>query len=273
MYTVPANLRPASGAVRVEDGGGRCLARVLARLHGGLPRWDGLAAGGEELHPMAMLDARLQRLAGRAPQQRVWRRRVVPAPRLAVQLLLDASASTAQVVPAGGTVLAGLLTLALACAEGLEVAGHQVALMSFASRTRERIEVRRLKDWQEASSAAPVRARCRSLESGGSTRLGAALRHAVACAMTAASRSMPTRPLVLVLTDGDVHDIDAPDPAYLHGDLRRAVAEAERAGVGVRCLEWDAGQGKGLPVARGLRVGRIRSARALPGVLLSLLAA
>jgi hypothetical protein len=37
-------------------------------------------------------------------------------------------------------------------------------------------------------------------------------------------------------TDGEAHDVDAPDPRYLRADLARAVAEAEGTGVVVRSL-------------------------------------
>ena len=78
---------------------------------------------------------------------------------------------------------------------------------------------------------------------------------------------------MLLLTDGDAHDVDAPDPAYLLGDLRMAVAEAERAGVRVRCLQLARpGSVAGLRRAFGGRHAQLRSARALQPALLPLLA-
>lgn len=71
----------------------------------------------------------------------------------------------------------------------------------------------------------------------GSTRTGAALRHAAALAREQAGRDGDTRPAVLLLTDGEPHDVDVADPAYLRADLRRAIAEAERGGIPVRCVE------------------------------------
>jgi nitric oxide reductase activation protein len=169
-------------------------------------------------------------------------------------------------------VLVELLALALACAGALEQAGHQASVTSFTSCTRQRVEVRALKQWDEPGTAAPVLARCRALRSGGSTRLGVVVRHA-ALGVASFAQHSARRPVVLIVTDGEVHDIDAPDPAYLLGDLRRAVADAARAGVAVRCLQLQTGVAtRSLRVA-GLLALQIRSPRALAQRLSPLLAA
>jgi nitric oxide reductase activation protein len=41
---------------------------------------------------------------------------------------------------------------------------------------------------------------------------------------------------VLLLTDGQPHDVDVHDSRYLSADLHHAVQEARRAGVNVSCL-------------------------------------
>jgi nitric oxide reductase activation protein len=41
---------------------------------------------------------------------------------------------------------------------------------------------------------------------------------------------------VLLLTDGQPHDIDVHDSRYLPADLQRAVQEARRGGIAVSCL-------------------------------------
>jgi nitric oxide reductase NorD protein len=204
----------------------RALPRAAAPgwpgLTGTSPRLAGRAAWGDEFHAMGLVDARVQRRAGQAPDAQVYRRRSVAPPPLAVLLLVDASASAAP-------LLGGWLAQALAGAGALEAAGHACALLAFSSWTRERVEVRPLKHWHEGAAAPVVLARCRGLASGGSTRLGAALRHAVAEAAGRRGR----RPVVLVFSDGEAHDVDAP-AAYLQADLGRALAEAARAGVLVR---------------------------------------
>jgi len=224
-----AHLRPARSLVRA-------LQRGAAQLRGPWPRLAGRDDAGEELHPVAALEFSMQKRAGRVADERVYRRRTWPTHPLAVQILLDASASTAEAGAAGEPLLTGLLRLALACCEALDVAGHRSALMTFCSRTRERVEVRPLKQWHEDAAAPLVGARCAAQRSSGSTRTGAAVRHATQAARAFAAAGH-RRPIVLVLTDGEVHDVDAPDPAYLRGDLRQAIVEAWRQGVAVHCLQ------------------------------------
>ncbi|QJW83302.1 hypothetical protein HK414_00790 [Ramlibacter terrae] len=172
-----------SAAVRLQPvppGDRRRLARALRSLRGGAPRPAGRASWGDEFHPMALLDARLQMRAGQTPDNHIYRRRIaVPQP-LAVQLLLDASASTADRCNDGRPLLAHMRDAALACAAAFEELGHRSALAAFASRTRHRVDWQQLKQWDEAAAAPAVLARAAGLRSGGSTRLGAAVRHAVA---------------------------------------------------------------------------------------------
>lgn len=217
VHTCPAPRDPVRALARVAS-----AAHALDLLRQQAPRLAGRAAAGDEFHAMALLDARLQQLARQAPDERVYRSRVPPREPLAVQLLLDASASTAP-------WLDRMLAQALACAAALEAAGHASALLSFASFTRHRLEVRHLKHWHERAGDPDVLVRCRAQRSGGSTRIGVALRHA-------AAQLPPTgRRALLLFSDGEAHDVDVPDPAYLRGDFRRALVEAQGAGIAVRC--------------------------------------
>ena len=73
------------------------------------------------------------------------------------------------------------------------------------------------------------------LQSRLSTRLGAALRHATQLLLHTGSALRR----VLLLTDGQPHDVDVHDPRYLVEDARHAVREATRLGVQVQCLCLD----------------------------------
>lgn len=236
VFTCEAPVDSGRRPPAASHGQRRRLAQALAALPGGAPRLAGRAGWGDEFHLMALVDARVQRLARQAPDPNVYHRRVAPPQPLAVQLLLDASASTGERCADGRPLLEHMLAAALACAGALEAAGHRSALVTFASRTRHRVEVRHLKHWHERAAAGEVLARCAGQRSGGSTRLGAALRHAAAQALAQARAEPAHRPLVLLLTDGEAHDVDAPDPAYLRGDLRRAIAEAQAVGIAVHSL-------------------------------------
>ena len=269
-----ASTAPAGAGALAQRPAGerRRLARALAGLRGGPPQPAGRASWGDDFHPMALLDARLQRQVGQAPDAQVYRRRVAPPRQLAVQLLLDTSASTADPGSDGRPLLAQMLDAALACLVALEQAGHASALAAFASRGRHRVELRHVKRWDEGSTAAEVLARCAGQRSGGSTRLGTVIRHAAAEALARAQSQAGRQPVVLLVSDGEAHDVDAPDPAYLRADLRRAMAEAEAAGVAVRCLLVQPASGgrRAFPAGRG---ALLRHAAGLPPLLATLLAA
>lgn len=268
VHVRDAHARPGDGAhLRPPQRTVRRLQAELAQLRGPLAQRSGRDAHGDALHAVAAVEAQVQRRAGHAPDERVYRRRHWPQAALAVQLLLDASASTGDPGRSGQPLLAELLRTALACSQALEACGHRSALMAFRSRTRAWVEVRPLKRWDEPACAPVVLARCAGEHSNGSTRTGAALRHAVCCARAFAEAN-GRQAVVLVLTDGDLHDVDAPDPAYLRGDLRRAVGEAAASGVPVLCLRL----GGTRSTACGWREAVLAGPHALPQLLTTLLA-
>lgn len=214
-------------------------AAALAALHAALPthapRPAGRAAAGDDLDGMAAIDARLALQDRQPPDPRVWVARVAPPRPLAVQLLVDASASTAAPAGDGCRLLERLLALALAASARLQAAGHDTAVSSFASWTRARVVVRPVQHWHEPAAAAAVRERAARQPAAGSTRSGAALRHGTAQACARAARR-GRQPVVLLLSDGRPHDVDAPAPGYLRGDLHRALREARQAGAVARVL-------------------------------------
>ena len=136
-------------------------------------------------------------------------------------IVLDASASTGTRDPSGGTppLLTDITTCGLALAAAWRAAGGTCALQAFRSRGRHAVDVEVLADFTEPLSAPSLRAE-------GSTRLGAALRHGT---RRLAGRH-GTRWLVVV-TDGQPHDIDLHDPRYLVEDAREAVRTARRLGI------------------------------------------
>lgn len=171
-----------------------------------------------------------------APDPRIYLRPQSTAEAVAVLILLDASASTARPAGTSGrSVLEAARVAALACAGALESAGHACAIQAFASDGRHAVQVGCLKDFGERSDDDAVLARSAALASALSTRVGAALRHAGAVL----ARRREARRLVLLLTDGEPHDIDVHDSRYLLDDLRAAAAETRRRGIGVACLDLD----------------------------------
>lgn len=156
---------------------------------------------------------------------------------LAVLLLLDLSRSIS--VPSADQP-AGLLPLvhdaAWLLGRALDAQGDRCAIHGFRSEGRHNVRYLRFKDFDEPMGP-QVAARLASRDGALSTRLGAALRHAtaLACARRADHR------LIIVLTDGEPHDIDIHDPRYLIEDARHAVMEAtcRRVAVGGICLDGE----------------------------------
>lgn len=247
--------------------GQRQLARRLAGMAGPWRRGSGRSTDGDDLHHAALIDSALDLRARRTPDPRVHRRPWRPTPPLAVLLLIDASASTACSGADDGELLASLQRSAATAALALQRLGHRSGLWAFSSQGRHRIDMPCLKHWDEDL---PALAR---LHGGGSTRLGAALRHALHLSEEDSRRHPGWRRVVVVLTDGEPHDIDVHDPDYLHADLQRAAREAAALGVAVCSLVFEPGDAASLRCALGrAHVHRCATTTDLPRALTRLLA-
>lgn len=209
------------------------LARAVARATRGTDSRRPSAAPGDELHldgAVRWAGARRSGLAEPAARPYL---RGMPAPRrVAALLLVDASASSADAPPDGGpSALARQCNQAAALAQAMQRAGWRVAIRAFHSNGRHRVHVQRVLDFDDPWDAAAA-SRLANLIPGGSTRLGAVLRHATSIlrAEVAGTRC------AWVLGDGEPYDIDVFEPRYLAADARAAVAGARRVGVSVICL-------------------------------------
>ncbi len=244
---------PPAWAPGALASGERRLARRLAGIGGALRRSGARAVDGDELHPAALVDSALDLRSLRTPDPRIHRRSWRPMPPLAVLLLLDASASTEG--SGGGEVLARIQRTAATASLALQRLGHRCGLWAFSSQGRHRIDMPCLQHWDEAL---PAMGRLRG---AGSTRMGAALRHALHLSAQDARDHPGWRRVVVLLTDGEPHDVDVHDPAYLPADLRRAAHEAAVQGVAVRALVFGAGESSALASVLGR--SSVRHGRAL----------
>jgi nitric oxide reductase activation protein len=184
---------------------------------------------GDALDLDAAIAATVDHRARLTPDGRVYvrtRRREGP---FAILGLLDQSRSTEAVVPrAASTVLELAAAACIELGELLSSRDRPFAVHGFSSNGRHEVDYRRYKDFGDPWNDA-TRARIASVRPLLSTRMGAALRHAGRCLRAAPEH----RRLVLLLTDGEPADIDAPDPEYLLHDARHAVADLRRQGVDV----------------------------------------
>ncbi|MCU0764393.1 MAG: VWA domain-containing protein [Hydrogenophaga sp.] len=204
---------------------------------------------GDDLHPQAVIDHAVARRARLPPDPRVWRR---PAPRREAQgvlLLVDASVSTAAELRAWQQQVQQ-------AAWALQRLGQTSAVWAFGSDGRHRVRLQRLKDWDERCESVPWGC----LQPGGSTRLGAALRHAAhLCAQGMRAHALAGC-TVLLLTDGELHDIDVHHSGHLEADLQQALRELHGRGIRVQALVPV----PSLPLRRAL--GAAACHRMAPGV-------
>lgn len=211
----------------------RLAALLQARKLGRLQRMRRQPEG-DEFEIDALVQAAADLRSGRAPEPRLFRASRRRKPDLSVLLLLDLSASTEARV-GDGTLLALIREASLLLGDAIAQSGDRFAIHGFRSDGRHRIEYLRFKDFDEPMSDA-VAARLAGVRGALSTRMGAAIRHA--SAQLRANRS--TQRLILLLTDGEPHDIDVYQPSQLAHDAAHAVRRSAAEGTPVFCISVDA---------------------------------
>ena len=255
------------------------LCRRLARTPAtGRRRIRGVGDG-DELDLDGMVASVLDRRAGRASDEHAYVRREPVVRDVAAAFLADLSASTAVALPeatpaprddaaaqAGrtaawvdsGALLYGVYddeppaapaparrrvvdlekeALALMAA-ALDRQGDACALWGFSGDGRDRVDFLVAKDFADPASPSTWAALA-AMEPRGSTRMGAAIRYAVA----KLRREPASRRLLVVVSDGYPQDSDyGPDRLdveYGIRDTARALADAEREGVATCCVTVD----------------------------------
>ncbi len=211
----------------------RPLRALAQRVNSPLRRDDG-----EWFDLGALVDWQVARRRRNADEPRVYRAMEDHSARAAVWLLIDQSASTADVHVAGAQSVLQTATVAVAAlANALEQAGVDCTVAGFNSSGRHAVRVNMVKQVHEAAGNG-MQIRLQALRAGGSTRLGAVLRHA--SARLAQQGGGPR--WVILFSDGEPYDIDVHDPRYLVEDARHAVRAAARRDVRVVCLAVAANQ-------------------------------
>lgn len=224
--------KDAASAV-VPDGLG--LRRPLARLGMGLERCHRRAQG-DDLDIDAAVEARVELIAGSAPDEAVYVESIRRRRDLGVLLLLDISGSAGQPGTFGQTVHAQQRAVAAALMTALHEIGDRVALYGFHSQGRSAVDIVPVKRFDESVDMLAMR-RLHGLVPSAYSRLGAAVRHGVSILK---ARSGTSRRLLVVLSDGLAYD-QGYEPVYGAADARRALAEARNEGIGCLCLSIGAG--------------------------------
>lgn len=253
---------PGSESDAWTDRMGHCLRHPLRSLM--RPMFLGSrATDGDTFDLDALVQWRVSRRHGTAVDHWAYRRRRRRTVRGAACLIIDQSASTAAAYGDGQTVLQASARAAAALATALQGVGIQCAVAGFCSAGRHAVRLNVVKRLQAPADAAFV-ARLQALRPEGSTRLGAALRHATVHLAAAPGRAR----WILLLTDGEVHDIDVHDPRYLAEDVRHAVRAAVRRSVHTACLAFRSDVDTDIRRIFGhRRVRPVADLSALPGAL------
>ena len=226
-------VRPADGTSGWMPNGFD-LRRPLARLGLGLDRHHRQPQG-DDIDIDAAIEARVEMMAGSAPDETFYVDSLRRRRDLAVLVLLDISGSAAEPGATGQTVHEQQRAAAAALTIALHEIGDRVALYAYQSRGRSAVQLLPVKRFDDDPDTLVMR-RLRSLVPGAYSRLGAAIRHGAA---VLEERGGTPRRLLVVLSDGLAYD-HGYELVYGAADARRALGEARRRGTGCLCLSIGA---------------------------------
>ena len=211
------------------------IRRPLSRLGMGLHRRHRQSQG-DDIDIDAAVEARVEVRAGSVPDEAVYLDSLRRRRDLSVLLLLDVSGSAAEPGTAGRTVHEQQRAAVAGLAVALHDLGDRVALYAYYSQGRRAVSMVPVKRFDGRLDAQVMR-RLNSLQPGGYSRLGAAIRHGSA---VLEARGGASRRLLVVVSDGLAYDHGYERP-YGAADARRALTEARRRGTGCVCLTIGAG--------------------------------
>ncbi len=187
---------------------------------------------GEYLDLDACIEARINQRAGLTPDPRVYGQWVRQDRDLSVLVLLDISESTSDAVNKNSESVLDLeVKAATLLSHAMAGVGDPFALAAFCSNNREDVRYFRLKNFDQPFGQRAY-AYLAGLQSGLSTRMGAAIRHAG----VDLGNQETYRKLLLIVTDGEPSDLDIKDSRYLIEDARKAVQSLTHRGIDVFCV-------------------------------------
>jgi len=192
---------------------------------------------GDEIDINAAIRAQIDIRQGVPPDPRIMMRSVRKTRDISVLMLLDFSRSMNDKVQDGKyTALQLTQQVSVLFAEAIEPVGDPFAIHGFYSDSRHFVEYFRLKDFDQPYDEVP-KARIAGIKGQRGTRMGAAIRHAT----HHLNNQKSSKKLLLIMTDGEPSDVDAPDRKYLHDDTKKSVEDAKRSGIHTYCISLDPG--------------------------------
>jgi nitric oxide reductase NorD protein len=210
------------------------LRKPITQLGMGLDRFHRQRQG-DDIDIDALIEWRVDPAAGAAPDDYCYVESQRHRRDLSVLVLLDISGSVTQASVNGSSVHEQQRGVSAALTTVLYEVGDRVALYAFHSQGRSAVHLIPIKRFEENLDSR-IMNRLYSLKPGAYSRLGAAIRHS---ATEIIERGSTSRKLLVVLSDGLAYD-HGYEPHYAAADVRKALAEARRDGVGCLCLSVGA---------------------------------
>lgn len=186
---------------------------------------------GDEFDYRALLDFAIDKKVGLIPDDRLYIKRIKQERDVAVLLLVDLSRSTAhRVTGSNKSVLDVEKEAIVLFCEALDVIGDSFAIAGFSGTGRFGVDYYTVKAFDECMGA-EIKNRISALASQRSTRMGAAIRHAV-CWLEKISSKVR---LLLIIGDGFPNDIGYKHK-YAIEDTRKAMLEARSKNIYAKAI-------------------------------------
>ena len=225
---------PIESHADVEWLGGIGLRKPITRLGMGLDRFHRQIQG-DDIDLDAAIESWVEQAAGSAPDEYCYVESQRNRRDLSVLVLLDISGSVSQASTSGRSVHEQQRSVGAELITVLYEVGDRVALYAFHSQGRGAVHLAPVKRFEDNLDS-QVMNRLYSLKPGAYSRLGAAIRHGTTELI---DHGGTTRKLLLVLSDGLAYD-HGYEPTYAAADVRKALGEARRDGVGCLCVSVGA---------------------------------
>jgi hypothetical protein len=198
---------------------------------------------GDDYDLNALIDHVIDRRADGRQSERLYVKRLRRERDVAVSFLLDQSSSTARTIGRhplqpythpGRRIIEVEKEGLVLMSEALEAVGDPYSIYGFTSEGRRNVKFYVVKEFGERYTD-EVESRIGGITYQNNTRLGAAIRHAVAKLRAQEARTR----LLIVLSDGRPYDHDYGDARYAREDTREALRQARLDGVTPFCITID----------------------------------